>query len=207
MQAFAPTASEGVHARIAGVPAFASTANKKTSARIAEAVFACLLFITRPWGQDQQHIRSAQKTILLDIMLCKVKTTLLHVARESPESHRGLQSREQASKASGGSGICEHGKQRGQCKDCKGMAVLSGIAAAVPRRYYPDPPPPTHTRTHTSTHTHAHMQLLLQFNCCFCSRHFAEYAFSGCEPSFCVLFVCPRFLTPSCFFLMFVSIH
>ena len=40
----------------------------------------------------------------------------------------------------GGSGVCEHGKQRGQCKDCQyqPMAVLSGTAAAVPRRYYPD---------------------------------------------------------------------
>jgi hypothetical protein len=40
----------------------------------------------------------------------------------------------------GGSGVCEHGKQRGQCKDCQyqPMVVLSGTAAAVPRRYYPD---------------------------------------------------------------------
>ena len=82
-----PTAAPAVFAS-ASLPAV------RANTAAPACLLACLLFITRPWSQGQQHICSAQKTILLDIMLCKVKTTLLHVARETPESHRGLQSRE-----------------------------------------------------------------------------------------------------------------
>ena len=48
-----------------------------------------LKFITRQWCQGQQRNAAFKKTILLDIVLCTVKTTLPRIARDPPRIARG----------------------------------------------------------------------------------------------------------------------
>ena len=69
---------------LALVPRPAMLANAAAPTR---SLARSLKFITRQWCQGQQRNAAFKKTILLDIVLCTVKTTLPRIARDPPRRH------------------------------------------------------------------------------------------------------------------------